>query len=209
MNSSSHGALEARAVEVLCATGRERINAHFRGRRDTCVATLRIGLLVLESLRVPGEAVPVVFHLILATPRWLADPSLDQASRPEEGLAVEPWWMPRPEGFPSTKHELELERGPSGARLDYRIITCAVTNCALHCGIPGVERWAQQWLSGEDRTVRETWETAAGTRGGAGNGGGGDRDVVVAGVGVGVPPYAVRAAGEQPGGGGGVQRRVG
>ena len=32
-----------------------------------------------------------------------------------------------------------------------RIVTRAVTNHALHCGIPVVEAWAKKWLSGEDR----------------------------------------------------------
>ena len=33
-----------------------------------------------------------------------------------------------------------------------RIATRAVTNHALHCGVPGVEQWAQRWLDGTDRT---------------------------------------------------------
>ena len=32
------------------------------------------------------------------------------------------------------------------------IVTRAITNHALHCGIPGVERWAENWLSGADRS---------------------------------------------------------
>jgi hypothetical protein len=33
------------------------------------------------------------------------------------------------------------------------IVTRAVTNCALHCGVDTVELWATNWLSGVDRTV--------------------------------------------------------
>ncbi len=33
------------------------------------------------------------------------------------------------------------------------IITRAVTSHALHCGIPNVEAWARNWLSGKDRTA--------------------------------------------------------
>jgi hypothetical protein len=33
------------------------------------------------------------------------------------------------------------------------IITRAVTNYALHCGIDTVEKWAKNWLNGDDRTV--------------------------------------------------------
>jgi hypothetical protein len=33
------------------------------------------------------------------------------------------------------------------------IVTRAVTNYALHCGIEKVEKWAQNWLSGVDRTA--------------------------------------------------------
>ena len=33
-----------------------------------------------------------------------------------------------------------------------KTVTRAVTNHALHCGIPGVERWAQKWLDGSDRS---------------------------------------------------------
>jgi len=40
-----------------------------------------------------------------------------------------------------------------------RIATRAVTNHALHCGVPGVEQWAQRWLDGTDRT--EAAATAA------------------------------------------------
>jgi hypothetical protein len=32
------------------------------------------------------------------------------------------------------------------------IVTRAVTNCALHCGVDTVELWATNWLSGDDRT---------------------------------------------------------
>jgi hypothetical protein len=34
------------------------------------------------------------------------------------------------------------------------IITRAVTNYALHCGIDDVEKWATNWLSGVDRTIK-------------------------------------------------------
>ena len=33
-----------------------------------------------------------------------------------------------------------------------RIAVRTVTNHALHCGVPGVEQWAQRWLDGTDRT---------------------------------------------------------
>jgi hypothetical protein len=33
------------------------------------------------------------------------------------------------------------------------IVTRAVTNYALHCGIDTVEKWAENWLSGDDRTT--------------------------------------------------------
>ena len=36
-----------------------------------------------------------------------------------------------------------------------RIVTRAVTNHALHCGVPVVEGWAQRWLDGTDRTEAE------------------------------------------------------
>ena len=32
------------------------------------------------------------------------------------------------------------------------IVTRAITNHALHCGIPEVEHWAREWLSGADRS---------------------------------------------------------
>ena len=32
------------------------------------------------------------------------------------------------------------------------IVTRAITNHALHCGIPSVEKWAADWLSGADRS---------------------------------------------------------
>jgi len=32
------------------------------------------------------------------------------------------------------------------------IVTRAITNHALHCDIPEVERWAENWLSGADRS---------------------------------------------------------
>jgi hypothetical protein len=44
-----------------------------------------------------------------------------------------------------------------------RIAVRAVTNHALHCGVPAVERWAQGWLDGTDRTeaaATAAWETA-------------------------------------------------
>jgi hypothetical protein len=34
------------------------------------------------------------------------------------------------------------------------IATRAVTNHALHCGVDTVERWAKNWLSGDDRTIK-------------------------------------------------------
>ena len=168
-NHSEQAAREGRVVEVLCTRGRERVVQHLGGRRDTCVATLRIALLTLDALGLRGEAIPVVFHLmnrpmrrlverhrrlpqtteeaaawrdvgawsvttdttpredrfnghlILATDHYLADPSIDQAARPEEGLVIKPWWMGRPEGFPERENEIELVHGPSGARIDYRV----------------------------------------------------------------------------------------
>jgi hypothetical protein len=32
------------------------------------------------------------------------------------------------------------------------IVTRAITNCALHCGVDEVEKWAKNWLSGKDKT---------------------------------------------------------
>ncbi len=40
------------------------------------------------------------------------------------------------------------------------IVTRAVTSHALHCGIPVVETWARNWLSGEDRTAGVAAEAA-------------------------------------------------
>ena len=37
-----------------------------------------------------------------------------------------------------------------------RIVTRAVTNHALHCGIPVVESWAARWLNGTDRSRAAT-----------------------------------------------------
>jgi hypothetical protein len=34
------------------------------------------------------------------------------------------------------------------------IVTRAVTNYALHCGVDTVEKWAKNWLSGDDRTIK-------------------------------------------------------
>jgi hypothetical protein len=34
-----------------------------------------------------------------------------------------------------------------------KIVTRAITNHALHCGVPAVEKWAGNWLSGEDRSA--------------------------------------------------------
>jgi hypothetical protein len=39
------------------------------------------------------------------------------------------------------------------------IVTRAVTNYALHCGIDTVERWAKNWLSGVDRTAEAAYAT--------------------------------------------------
>jgi hypothetical protein len=35
-----------------------------------------------------------------------------------------------------------------------KVVTRAITNHALHCGVPAVEKWAGNWLSGEDRSAR-------------------------------------------------------
>jgi hypothetical protein len=40
------------------------------------------------------------------------------------------------------------------------IVTRAVTNYALHCGINKVEKWAQNWLSSEDRTAEAACSAA-------------------------------------------------
>jgi hypothetical protein len=40
------------------------------------------------------------------------------------------------------------------------IVTRAVTNCALHCCIDKVEKWAENWLSGVDRTTKTARTTA-------------------------------------------------
>ncbi len=45
-----------------------------------------------------------------------------------------------------------------------RIVTRAVTNHALHCGVKAVEDWAANWLSGKDISVRAT-KAAAGAAG--------------------------------------------
>ena len=46
-----------------------------------------------------------------------------------------------------------------------RVVTRAVTNHALTCGIPAVERWAAKWLDGSDRTdtsaARAAWAAEA------------------------------------------------
>lgn len=41
-----------------------------------------------------------------------------------------------------------------------RVVARAVRNHALRCGVPEVERWAVQWLSGEDRTAAAAWAAA-------------------------------------------------
>ena len=46
-------------------------------------------------------------------------------------------------GLTKTQIDLVLEK----------IVTRTITNHALHCGIPSVEKWAVGWLSGEDRTA--------------------------------------------------------
>ena len=38
----------------------------------------------------------------------------------------------------------------------------AVTNHALHCDIPDVERWAKAWLDGTDRTETAAWSAVWG-----------------------------------------------
>lgn len=40
-------------------------------------------------------------------------------------------------------------------------VTRAVTNHALHCGIPSVEIWARHWLDGSNRTAEAAREAAA------------------------------------------------
>jgi hypothetical protein len=40
------------------------------------------------------------------------------------------------------------------------IVTRAVTNYALNCGIDDVEKWAENWLSGNDRTYSSAAHTA-------------------------------------------------
>ena len=48
-----------------------------------------------------------------------------------------------------------------------RIVTRAVTNYALNCGVPEVQQWAADWLSGKDRsteaarTARAAWAAEA------------------------------------------------
>ena len=46
-------------------------------------------------------------------------------------------------GLTKTQIDLVLEK----------IVTRTITNHALHCGIPSVEKWAVGWLSGEDRAA--------------------------------------------------------
>lgn len=53
----------------------------------------------------------------------------------------------------------ELTKEQTDAALE-RIVTRAVTNHAIGCGIPDVEAWAARWLSGADREAA-TAEAAA------------------------------------------------
>jgi hypothetical protein len=52
------------------------------------------------------------------------------------------WVLLRPEVLGEHGFQVALDR----------IVTRAVTNHALHCGVPEVELWAQRWLDGTDRT---------------------------------------------------------
>ena len=46
-----------------------------------------------------------------------------------------------------------LTKGQTDLVLD-KVVTRAITNHALHCGVPSVEIWADNWLSGKDKSVR-------------------------------------------------------
>ena len=56
-----------------------------------------------------------------------------------------------------------LTRAQRSAWLE-RIIARAVTAHALHCGAPQVERWAQAWLDGSDRTRQSAAEAEEAAR---------------------------------------------
>jgi len=45
-----------------------------------------------------------------------------------------------------------------------KIVLRAVTNHALHCGVPTVEVWATKWISGEDRTAASAASAASAAR---------------------------------------------
>lgn len=56
-----------------------------------------------------------------------------------------------------------LTRVQARAVLD-RIVTRAVTNHALNCGLPDVETWARGWLDGSDRSWVAAWAAARAAR---------------------------------------------
>jgi len=54
-----------------------------------------------------------------------------------------------------------LTKGQTDLVLD-KVVTRAITNHALHCGVPSVEIWADNWLSGKDKSVRAAaWDAGA------------------------------------------------
>jgi len=91
--------------------------------------------------RYPDDRVHQLGPAIGLTPLEIAALDIPHADRV--------WLLLRPEVL--GEHGLQVA-------LD-RIAVRAVTNHALHCGVPAVERWAQRWLDGIDRT--EAAATAA------------------------------------------------
>ena len=45
-----------------------------------------------------------------------------------------------------------LTKGQTDLVLD-KVVNRAITNHALHCGVPSVEIWADNWLSGKDKSA--------------------------------------------------------
>ena len=53
-----------------------------------------------------------------------------------------------------------LTKGQTDLVLD-KVVTRAITNHALHCGVPSVEIWADNWLSGKDKSAWAVWAAEA------------------------------------------------
>ena len=60
-----------------------------------------------------------------------------------------------------------LTKGQTDLVLD-KVVTRAITNHALHCGVPSVEIWADNWLSGKDKSAWAAWEAAGAAEAAAG-----------------------------------------